>query len=210
MSSLLGGKVSLSSSSPVSFTTTTTTTTTAATTTATATTTITMTTTIIIIIAIIKVEIVPIKISDILECVPGSEIFNNDNDHSDDAMFMTLVARNMSDPRILAILFETREERNMTLLGLRDVLAHSSQQRTPTMKGLRSLETEDAVATHNPPPSSSSSMRRPSRRLSVREAVIEEVMSTPMASGTWRENLTPAAGITISLLLLLLLSIFLL
>ena len=63
-----------------------------------------------------KVEIGSIRLSDVLECVPGSEIFNPDNDHTDDAMFMTLVARNGADPRIIAVLFETRDERNMTLL----------------------------------------------------------------------------------------------
>jgi hypothetical protein len=152
-----------------------------------------------------KVEVGPIKLSDVLECVPGSEIFNPDNDHTDDAMFMTLVARSGGDPRIIAVLFETRDERNMTLLGIRDILAHASQQRTPTNKGLRSLENEDtSLSSSSSVPTST--VRRPSRRLSVRDTVLEEMMTSPSAekspssTGTWRENLTPAAGQEISTL----------
>ena len=70
-----------------------------------------------------KSDCAPIKISEILECIPGAyHKIPSTASSKDDSQYLTIVSHSAgSAPRNLSILVESREERNSILTGLRYV-----------------------------------------------------------------------------------------
>ena len=68
-----------------------------------------------------KADVAPIKISEILECIPGAyHKISPAATSRDDTQYLTIVTHSAgSPPRNLSIMVESREERNSVLTGLR-------------------------------------------------------------------------------------------
>jgi hypothetical protein len=68
-----------------------------------------------------KSDCLPIKISEILECIPGAyHKISSTANSKDDTQYLTIVSHSPgSVPRNLSILVDSREERNTILTGLR-------------------------------------------------------------------------------------------
>jgi hypothetical protein len=72
-----------------------------------------------------KSDVLPIKISEILECIPGAyHKISSTSNAKDDTQYLTIVSHSAgSPPRNLSIKVESREERNSILTGLRSLVS---------------------------------------------------------------------------------------
>ena len=135
-----------------------------------------------------------LSLLEIAECLSGAEIHSSES--SDQSLLLTLVAKAGSHgSRILAIMFGSRDVRNAMLSGLR--CAHALFIFSPSKQFIHrffclvfSHSTLTADATLVPSAkaplneSPAGKQQRSTRRLSMREVVLEEKMSfgSPMAS----------------------------
>lgn len=120
------------------------------------------------------VDVAPIGLSEISECLPGAEI---ELSSSDQSLLLSIVAK-MDDltasARLIAVKFVSRDQRNTVLAGLRSLMAETQINTSAIMSNvpdkINTRSNSGKTGTHSNP------MRalQGSRRLSVGEAVLEE------------------------------------
>eukprot|EP01034_Spumella_vulgaris_P021600 gene21600-27638_t len=141
-------------------------------------------------------EAIQNNLSDIIECLPGAEV-KSDTSTADQSLLLTVVTKmdQRGASRILALRFASRDQRNSILSGLRTLIADlhvnsssssaSSKQlaaRNSITSSTAASKTSVRAAGVSDSASSSGSaigaavnpMARPVRKLSVREATLEE------------------------------------
>lgn len=119
-----------------------------------------------------KSECAPIKISEILECIPGAyHKISSTSQSKDDSQYLTIVSHSPgSAPRNVSILLESRDERNTILTGLRTLVSdvHMSTSN-------ETVETSTEAASSSQPAQKQAVRRRSSFKESIlAEAKIED------------------------------------
>ena len=114
----------------------------------------------------IKKDILPVRISTIVECIPGGEVGEN----VDEQCLMTIVIKESAfEPRMLALKFATKDEKIMVQTGIRSLISSHTMQSPPSAG-------ESAGA------GASSAEKRAMRKLSLRDAVLQETIAGGSAS----------------------------
>lgn len=84
-----------------------------------------------------RIDITPVRLSDITECLPGAEI---KTEASEQSLLLTVVTKDENqDSRILALKFMSRDQRNNVLTGLRTLIA-DLHINTPSARMLKDIE----------------------------------------------------------------------
>jgi len=119
---------------------------------------------------------ISIKAQDIFECLPGAEI---PSEAADEARFITIVTSSDTSPSlILAFKVDNKEERNNLITGLRAIIAETHGKPEDILSNYSrnpSISNEDGFSSSNP-------NFRTTRRLSVRDVVLEETISSSSGS----------------------------
>eukprot|EP01036_Dinobryon_divergens_P031607 gene31607-41039_t len=166
-----------------------------------------------------RVDIAPVSVSDIVECLPGAEI---KSEASEQSLLLTVVAKTTDgkESRLLALKLNSRDQRNSVLTGMRTLVAdlHINSPTAKALKnitavpsangnghinastvnngaysnGSRIIDTAAKASSPQPPVAAvaashtaqsqasqpqASNNRVPARRLTKREALIEETLS---------------------------------
>lgn len=111
----------------------------------------------------IKKDIFPIRISAIVECIPGGEVGEN----VDEQCLMTIVIKESAfEPRMIALKFSSKDEKIMVQTGIRSLISSCSMKTSLS-----------PAATGSTGVASGSAERRATRKLSLRDTVLQETIS---------------------------------
>jgi myosin-5 len=139
-------------------------------------------------------DLAPIRIDNLSECISGSGGI-----HEFDSTMITIVTKNDRNSNRSGIIFKlsNKEEQKIVLTGLRTLISDVVLIQSPTLKALRSLDsanskksTPNSASTASPPPRSPPKVIRQSRRLSLRDVVLDQMASNKGVSQ--QRNISPS------------------
>lgn len=121
-------------------------------------------------------DINPVKISDIAECICGAEI-SEANDGQPTSFLTIVVKETGGESRILALKLPSVDDRQMMQTGIRTLISEIQfVQPSSTVSGLKTTNSKEAEG--NSGITTSNETVRTHRKLSVRDAVLEEAISS--------------------------------
>lgn len=130
-----------------------------------------------------KVEVSPLKVSDIVECLPAAEI---KLDPSEKNLLLTLIAKEITGNRVLVLKFSTQEEKNLMLSKIRAVVAAATVNIGNARLAPKTESRRPSLIAANSSPLGASApfeasnplyAQRMARRPSLRETVINKSMA---------------------------------
>eukprot|EP00597_Dinobryon_sp_UTEXLB2267_P010903 CAMPEP_0170102666 /NCGR_PEP_ID=MMETSP0020_2-20130122/3019_1 /TAXON_ID=98059 /ORGANISM="Dinobryon sp., Strain UTEXLB2267" /LENGTH=966 /DNA_ID=CAMNT_0010326055 /DNA_START=241 /DNA_END=3141 /DNA_ORIENTATION=- len=176
-----------------------------------------------------RVDIAPVSVSDIVECLPGADI---KSESSEQSLLLTVVAKtDGKESRLLALKFTSRDQRNTVLTGMRTLVA-DLHINSPTAKALKNLVQPSTIKTNNNLNSTSNNgngtsrtikpeveggmsinpmlpapapiypslppnnARLPARKLTKRDAVIEETLSMSQSRNKIHSDILTSAVVS--------------
>jgi len=143
-----------------------------------------------------KLEIAPIRVVDIFECLPGGDVrLLNLSLPADIAKaeqtLLTLVTKSEgSTPRSLVMQLKDKEERNFILSGIRMMQNSMSGLPAPTISMPLATSSNTSRLTAREAVPSSNTSHKTVRRMSMRDAVIEETKNSSTSSASTRASLS--------------------